>query len=356
VVIKTNVSQHHGSGQDQSSGVGLVLALDVKTNVTASRLENGNVAAHVATRHDTRAANETSTNVRKDTSVQVGHHHDIKLLWPGDTLHRGIVDDHVVGLESGVVLADSLDRVSEKTIGKLHDVGLVDAGNLLAVVGERKGKGELGDTLRLLARDDLERLHNAADRLVLEARVLALGVLTDDTEVDVLVAGLVAGDVLQQDNGGVDVELLTESDIEGAVAGSLDRSVEDTLETELVALERRNRFAEEFLRVNVARVNTGDVDLLPLNGNIVRLEDLFDRLGDLSTDTVTCALSISCRLSEAAIARTRNQSNRVFAAELGGLEDVLADRGHCCRRVRRCANPYMSCRIRTSCGHGGRPS
>jgi len=311
VVIKTNVSQHHGSGQDQSSGVGLVLALDVKTNVTASRLENGNVAAHVATRHDTRAANETSTNVRKDTSVQVGHHHDIKLLWPGDTLHRGIVDDHVVGLESGVVLADSLDRVSEKTIGKLHDVGLVDAGNLLAVVGERKGKGELGDTLRLLARDDLERLHNAADRLVLEARVLALGVLTDDTEVDVLVAGLVAGDVLQQDNGGVDVELLTESDIEGAVAGSLDRSVEDTLETELVALERRNRFAEEFLRVNVARVNTGDVDLLPLNGNIVRLEDLFDRLGDLSTDTVT-----------------RNQSNRVFAAELGGLEDVLADRGH----------------------------
>ena len=82
MVIKTNVSQHHGSGQDQSSGVGLVLALDVKTNVTASRLENGNVAAHVATRHDTRAANETSTNVGKDTSVQVGHDHDVELLGP----------------------------------------------------------------------------------------------------------------------------------------------------------------------------------------------------------------------------------------------------------------------------------
>jgi hypothetical protein len=27
--------------------------------------------------------------------------------------------------------------------------------------------------------------------------------------------------------------------------------------------------------------------------------------------------------------RTRNQGNGVFAAELGGLEDVLANGGHC---------------------------
>lgn len=289
VVIKTNVSQHHGSRQDQSSGVGLVLALDVKTDVTASGLENGNVAAHVAARNDTRSSNETSTNVGQDASVQVGHNHDIELLWPGDTLHGGVVDNHVVGLEGGVVLTDPLDCVTEKTVGKLHDVGLVDAGNLLAVVSERKGKGELCDALRLLAGDDLERLDDAADRLVLETRVLALGVLTDDAEVDVLVARLVAGNVLQQDDGGVDVEFLTESDVERAVAGSLDGSVQDTLETELVALERRNRLAEEFLGVDVTRVDTGDVDLLPLNGNIVRLENLLDRLGYLSTDTVTCA-------------------------------------------------------------------
>jgi hypothetical protein len=42
--------------------------------------------------------------------------------------------------------------------------------------------------------------------------------------------------------------------------------------------------------VDVARVDTRHVDLLPLNGDVVRLEDLLDRLGDLSTDTVTCAL------------------------------------------------------------------
>jgi hypothetical protein len=141
------MSEHHGGGEDQSSGVGLILALDVKADVTATRLEDGDVAAHVASGDDTGSTNETSTNVGQDTSVQVGHHHDVELLWPGDTLHGGVVDDHVVGLESGVVLADLFDGVAEETIGKLHDVGLVDAGNLFAVVGERKGKGELGDAL-----------------------------------------------------------------------------------------------------------------------------------------------------------------------------------------------------------------
>lgn len=82
VVIEANVTEHHGSGQDQSSGVGLVLALDVETDVTASRLEKGDVAAHVATGDDTRATNKTSTDVGQDTSVQVGHDHDIELLWP----------------------------------------------------------------------------------------------------------------------------------------------------------------------------------------------------------------------------------------------------------------------------------
>jgi hypothetical protein len=69
--------------------------------------------------------------------------------------------------------------------------------------------------------------------------------------------------------------------------------VEDTLQTELVALERGNGLAEELLGVDVARLDTGNVDLLPLNGNVVCLEDLLDRLGNLSTDTVTCACSIS---------------------------------------------------------------
>lgn len=356
MVVETNVAQHHGGGQDQSRGVGLVLALDVKTDVTASRLENGDVAAHVASGDDTGATDETSANVGQDTSVQVGHDHDVELLWPGHALHRGVVDNHVVGLEGGVVLTDLLDGVAEKAIGKLHDVGLVDAGDLLAVVGERKGESELGDALRLLAGNDLERLNDAVDRLVLEARVLSLGVLTDDAEVDVLVAGLVAGDVLEQDDGGVDVELLTQSDVEGTVARSLDGGVEDTLETKLVALEGSDGLAEELLGVHVARVDTRDVDLLPLNGHVVRLEDLLDRLGHLSTDTVTCACSISGRIF-GRVSRLPGIKVTVYLPpNLVGLKMSWPTVAIAVAASEFPCSQYSGVALRTSGGHGGRPS
>lgn len=122
---------------------------------------------------------------------------------------------------------------------------------------------------------------------MLEAGVFALGVLTDDGEVNVLVAGLVAWDVLDEDNGGVDIELLAEGDVEGLVASALDRCVEDTLEADLVALQGGDRLAEEFFRVLVASLDTGNVDLLPLNGHIVGLEHSLDRLCDLSSNAVT---------------------------------------------------------------------
>lgn len=333
VVIKTNVSKEHASAQDQSSWVGLVLALDVETDVSAAGLENGDLTAHVAARNDTWATDQTGTDVGENASVKVRHDHDVELLWPANTLHGGVVDNHVVGLDAWELLTDLLDGVAEETVGKLHDVGLVNAGNLLAVVGQGEGEGELGNALGLGAGDDLEGLDDAVDGLVLKAGVLTLGVLTDDAQVDVLVAGLVAGDVLDQDNAGVDVELLTESDVEGLVAGALDWGVKDTLQTELVALERGDRFAEELLRVLVASLHTGNINLLPLNWDIVCLENLLDRLRNLSTDTVTCSMFLDNHPLYACfpiLARTWNQGDCVLAAELGRLEDVAADGGVRC--------------------------
>lgn len=147
MVVKTKMSQHHASGKNESSWVGLILALDIKTNVTASRLENGDVTTHVAAWYDARAADKTGTNVGEDTTVQVGHDHDVELLRLGYTLHGGVVDNHVVCLNGRVFLADLADRVAEETISQFHDVGLVDASDLAAVVGKREGECELGDTL-----------------------------------------------------------------------------------------------------------------------------------------------------------------------------------------------------------------
>jgi hypothetical protein len=55
-------------------------------------------------------------------------------------------------------------------------------------------------------------------------------------------------------------------------------------------------------------------------------------------------------------ARTRNQGDGVLAPELGGLEDVVVDRGHACRLSvslsRRAAGraPRRSVCVRVSCG------
>lgn len=63
VVIETKVSQHHAAAEKKGGGVRLVLALDVKTDVTASRLEDSNFTTHVASRHNSRTTDETSADV-----------------------------------------------------------------------------------------------------------------------------------------------------------------------------------------------------------------------------------------------------------------------------------------------------
>lgn len=91
----------------------------------------------------------TGTDVANDVSVQIGlvisqahqavsewtyHDHDVKLLGLRDKLHRGVVDNHRVESDTSVsvlLLGNSLTRVEEETVSKLHDVGLVDTGDFL---------------------------------------------------------------------------------------------------------------------------------------------------------------------------------------------------------------------------------
>ena len=129
-------------------------------------------------------------------------------------MHAGVVDDHVVCGNARVVLSHTLDCIAEKTIGQLHDVGLVDDGDLLTVICKSERIGEFGNALGLCAGDDLQRLDDARCGGMLKTTVFTFCVFTDDTEVNVLVACFIARDVLEKDNVGVDVEFLAQSNIE----------------------------------------------------------------------------------------------------------------------------------------------
>ncbi len=96
--------------------------------------------------------------------------------------------------------------------------------------------------------------------------------------------GRVTGKRLADNEREVDIELLAHGDVPRVVRASLDRSEKNTLETDLVALKRLHSFLEERLgTVGLA----GNVELLPLDGDVHDLEDLLDRVSDLDTDTIT---------------------------------------------------------------------
>lgn len=98
-------------------------------------------------------------------------------------------------------------------INTLHDAGGNGKLAHLASVLEGKVKCETRDTLGLGTGGDFEVFHDTGVGLVLESRVFTLGVLSDDSKVDVVVAGGEAGEGLAENDGGVDVELLTHGDI-----------------------------------------------------------------------------------------------------------------------------------------------
>jgi hypothetical protein len=87
------------------------------------------------------------------------------------------------------------------------------AGAHLAVVLQGKIKGESNDTFCLGTGRDFQTLDDTGDTLMFKARVLSLGILTDDSEVYVGVTRREAREGLAKNNRRVDVELLAHGDV-----------------------------------------------------------------------------------------------------------------------------------------------
>lgn len=287
VLAETDVTEHHGTGEEHGGGVSDVLVLDVQTDVTGSGLEDSVLAANANTRNNTGATDETSTDVGEDVTVKVRSDQHLVLLGVGDGLHGAVVDNDGVGLDLGVeLLANVGDGVAEQTVTLLHDVGLVDGGDLGEAVGLGEVESEASETLDDGLTGDLERLNHTRDGVGLQTGVLTLGVLTNDDEVDIVVTGVNTRQALEQRNTGEDVQVLTQLDVEGRVTGADDGGVENPLQTNLGALERPDGL--EVLLGGLSTVGaTGDTDLLEVNGNTLGLEDLLDTLGHSETNTVT---------------------------------------------------------------------
>ena len=315
--------QHHDGRKEESGRVGKGLASNIGSG-TVDGFEDGALVTNVTRGGQTKTTDQTGAHVGKNVTVQVGHNQDLVVVrgGVGDDLEAGVVEKLGVELDVGELLGHVAGGVEEETVGHLHDGGLVDGADLVLanLLGVLEGVAQ--HALGSLAGDELDGLDNAVDDDVLDARVFSLGVLTDENGVDTIVGGLVALDGLARTDVGEEVEGTAESQVERDVTlanGGLERGAlawsackdevvrmarvdektegswsslrgwtygERTLEGDVVARDGLDGLVgNDGLAVLVQA--GGNIDGLPLDGDVCGLEDVLDRLGDLGTDTIT---------------------------------------------------------------------
>lgn len=249
-------------------------------------LENRALVTDVARRGQSETTDKTSAHIGQNISVQVGHDKNLVVVGKrvGDHLQARVVQELSVELNVGEILRDVPGGGEEQTVGHLHDGSLVDGAHLLAANLACVLECVAENALRCLACDELDALHDTVDDHVLNARVLALSVLTDQDSVHIVVGCLEALNATARAHVGEEVESTTKSQIEGDVALA-DGGGERALERDEVAGDAVDGLVWDD---SLAVLEAGrDVDGLPLDGHIGSAVDVLDGLCDLRSDTVT---------------------------------------------------------------------
>ena len=167
---------------------------------------------------------------------------------------------------------------------QLHDVGLVDGRDLAPAVGDGVVEGVAGDPLRRCPGDDLDALRRVRADHVLDAGVEVLGVLADDHEVDVLVAGLEALHRARRAEVRVQPERLAERDVDAPEARRRPGVVIGPFRaTRLRRIDSRTASGSG---VPCSAISLAGLLDLPLEGHARRIEHAPGRLRQLRTDAV----------------------------------------------------------------------
>ena len=274
------------SAPDRMRAVGFALFMaGVLRRRAMDGLEDGCLRSDVRTRRDTQPADKAGREVADDVAIQVRQHEDVVEVRLLDELHAHVVDDPVLERDPAVVLGgDRPTALEEEAVGQLHDVRLVDRRDLAAPVRHGIVEGEPGDPLGGGPGDDLDALSRVRADHVLDAGVEVLGVLADDDEIDVLVAGLETLDRASRSEVGVQPERLAERDVDAPEALA-DRGRDRALEGDLVSADRFQDVLGE-RRAVLRDDGLACVDRLPFELDPGRVEDPPSGFRQLRTDAV----------------------------------------------------------------------
>lgn len=110
-------------------------------------------------------------------------------------LHAGVVDDHLLILDGLEVLGYFSAAFEEEAVGEFHDVSLVDDGDFLSSGEEGGLEGVAGQSNASISGDDLQTFEDSGVHFVLDSGVLSLQVVSENSDVDLVVSGLDIGEL-----------------------------------------------------------------------------------------------------------------------------------------------------------------
>ena len=82
------VSEHLYGAEQHGSRIGHVLERQIQPHVPRPLLEDNVLLSHILSRTYPSPAHQPRPNVSDDVAIEIGHHHDVKLVWFGHQLSR----------------------------------------------------------------------------------------------------------------------------------------------------------------------------------------------------------------------------------------------------------------------------
>ena len=96
--------------------------------------------ARVGTWQQACSPNQPCADIIDNVAIEIGQHHDIKLLGPGYQLRGGVIHSHALKGKLRIVGYQLPTALEEETISQFHDGGLVPSYHFLAPIDRPAGK------------------------------------------------------------------------------------------------------------------------------------------------------------------------------------------------------------------------
>eukprot|EP00056_Hartaetosiga_gracilis_P016399 m.4898 g.4898 ORF g.4898 m.4898 type:complete len:323 (-) comp4051_c0_seq1:176-1144(-) len=214
VLVEVHVPEHHDRGQHKGCWVCKIFPGNIR-RCPMHRLKNGHAfLPNVATWSETKTTNETCGEIAENITIQVGHHHHIKLVRVLCDHQARLVEKLLIKMHIWILLRNLSAAFKKQPIRHFHHIGLVHGSDTITVVLLCKFKSKLSNAHGRLLCDQFDGLDHSWDHLVLNPTVFPFGVFTNNHCVHIIIGRLVSLDGSARTNVCKQVKGFSKSEIQ----------------------------------------------------------------------------------------------------------------------------------------------